>query len=295
MGEHEQVIDALAALGGDASTGALRALVSRRRVQRAVAAGAVLRPRRGRISLPVLDETVAAMRDLGGVRSHLSAALHHSWEVPAAPDRPMITVARSAHLPASGAGAVRVFWGSLTPDELEAGVTGPARTVVDCARALPFADALAVADSALRSRDVTRAELHSVARASPRTGRARALRVAECADDRSANVFESLLRGISLDVPGLHLVPQVTIGGDDLIGTADLVDVDLAIVVEAESWGYHGGRNDFDRDVRRYTEMASAGWLVLRFLWNDVRDRPDEVRRVLAEAVQLTCRRTQAR
>ena len=152
MGEHEQVIDALAALGGDASTGALRALVSRRRVQRAVAAGAVLRPRRGRISLPVLDETVAAMRDLGGVRSHLSAALHHSWEVPAAPDRPMITVARSAHLPASGAGAVRVFWGSLTPDELEAGVTGPARTVVDCARALPFADALAVADSALRSR-----------------------------------------------------------------------------------------------------------------------------------------------
>jgi very-short-patch-repair endonuclease len=286
MGEHDAVVDTLAALGGEASPAELRALTSRRRVQRAVADGAVLR-HRGRLSLPVLDETVAAVRDLGGARSHLSAALHHGWAVPGAPDRPMVTIPRTAHLPATGARTVRVFWGPLTPDELEAGVTGHARTVVDCARVLPFADAVAVADSALRAHDVSRTALGSAARASPRTGRARAVRVIEAADDRSANVFESLLRAISLGVPGLHLVPQVTIGGEDLIGTPDLVDVDLAIAVEAESWRYHGGRRDFDRDVRRYTAMACAGWLVLRFLWDDVRNHPEEVQRVLREAVAL--------
>jgi very-short-patch-repair endonuclease len=75
-----------------------------------------------------------------------------------------------------------------------------------------------------------------------------------------------MLRGVAADVPGLHLVPKVTIGGEDVIGTPDLVDVGHGIVVEAESWRYHGGRAEFDRDVRRYTAMARAGWIVLRFL-----------------------------
>jgi hypothetical protein len=38
------------------------------------------------------------------------------------------------------------------------------------------------------------------------------------------------------------------------------------------------------RSVQR---VAAGGWLVLRFLWDDVRHRTDEVQRVLAEAVGL--------
>jgi hypothetical protein len=49
-------------------------------------------------------------------------------------------------------------------DEIVAGVTGPLRTVVDCARVLPFDSALAVADSALRSGNVRRADLTRAAR-----------------------------------------------------------------------------------------------------------------------------------
>src|SRR3954463_13796830 len=104
MGDHDPVLDALAALGGEATTAELRAVTSRRRVTRAVSEGVIRRSRRGRVSLPVLDETTAAARDLGGVRSHLSAALHHGWEIAAPPDRPTVTIRRSAHLPGRGIG-----------------------------------------------------------------------------------------------------------------------------------------------------------------------------------------------
>jgi very-short-patch-repair endonuclease len=110
--------------------------------------------------------------------------------------------------------------------------------------------------------------------------------VAGAADARSTNVFESLLRGLALEVPGLQVVPQVCIGGDgSLIGTADLVDTALGLVIEAESWAYHGGRDAFDRDVRRSTAMVRAGWVVLRFLWDDARHDPDYVRATLTGAV----------
>ena len=31
-----------------------------------------------------------------------------------------------------------------------------------------------------------------------------------------------------------------------------------------------GGRRDFRLDCRRYNELVCAGWLVLRFTWEDV-------------------------
>jgi hypothetical protein len=51
------------------------------------------------------------------------------------------------------------------------GVTDPVRTVIDCARDLPFDEALAVADSALRSGKVGPDALRQAAARSPRTGR----------------------------------------------------------------------------------------------------------------------------
>lgn len=161
------------------------------------------------------------------------------------------------------------------------------RTVLDCARTLPFHAALAVADSALRSHTVTRVELVAAARVLPRTGRTKALRVVEAVDERSANPFESVLRAIALDVPGLHVVPQHWV---ERIGRADLVDASPRIVVEAESWQFHGLPEAFSHDVRRYTAMVRTGWLVARFTWDDVMHRPAEVRAVLLDLVQLRSR-----
>lgn len=94
--------------------------------------------------------------------------------------------------------------------------------------------ALAVADSALRA-GVDPERLLAAAKAAPRTGRAKAVRVATEADVRAANPFESCLRAVAIDVPGLALVPQQWIGH---IGCVDLYDAALG-VVEAESFEFH--------------------------------------------------------
>jgi len=95
--------------------------------------------------------------------------------------------------------------------------------------------------------------------------------VVHAADGRAANPFESVLRAIVLDVPGL----------------ADLVDASLGLVIEAESGEFLGDRGTFDRDVRRYTSMVPAGWRVVRFVWADVMHDPDHVRAVLTDVVAL--------
>jgi hypothetical protein len=243
MATRADVVDALGQLGGVATSAELRAVTSRRALRAAVAEGLVLQPRRGMVAFPVLDETTAMVRVVRGARSHLSAALHHGWEVGVAPPRPIVTVPRSRHVSPATRTRAQIFWSNLTADELAAGVTAPIRTVVDCARSLDFLQALAVADSALRAGTVRRDELAAAAEASPCTGRQRSLRVARAADPRAANPFESMLRGITLDVPGLSVEPQVHIGGVEFIGAADLVDVRLGIVIEAESWAYHGARS----------------------------------------------------
>jgi very-short-patch-repair endonuclease len=56
-------------------------------------------------------------------------------------------------------------------------------------------------------------------------------------------------------------------------------------VVEADSFEWHGGRRDLARDARRYNAFATHGWLVLRFAWEDVMIRADEVRATLTAAV----------
>lgn len=157
-------------------------------------------------------------------------------------------------------------------------------------RALPFDEALAVADSALRSRSVRRDDLLDAVLAAPRTGRTAALRVVHQASPKAANPFESVLRAIALDVPGFQPIPQGPVG---TIGHADLTDPALRIAVEAESFEFHAQPEAFRYDVRRYTAMTRAGWLVVRFVWEDVMHRQAYVTSVLADLVGLRAR-TQA-
>lgn len=62
---------------------------------------------------------------------------------------------------------IDVRYASLGPDDVVDGRTARLRTALDCARTLPFDEALAVVDSALRSGRVHKQELLSAARAGP--------------------------------------------------------------------------------------------------------------------------------
>lgn len=73
------------------------------------------------------------------------------------------------------------------------------------------------------------------------------------------------------------------------IGSArvDLADRRLMIVIEAESWEFHATPEAFRHDVRRYTMLSCRGWLVLRFLYEQVMGQPQVVKRDLEAAVAI--------
>jgi very-short-patch-repair endonuclease len=63
--------------------------------------------------------------------------------------------------------------------------------------------------------------------------------------------------------------------------TPDLVDRSRRLVIEAESWKYHGHRKALHNDCGRYNALVLRGWTVLRFSWEHVMLEPDYVRDVL--------------
>lgn len=272
---------ALERLGGNASARQLLRLTTRRRLRRAVKRGRLLRPARGRYVVPTAAEARVAGAQLSAVVCLRSAAAHHGWELKAQPARPELMVRRGRKLTSEQRAGVTVRWANLAEDQVRDGVTTPLRTVLDCARALPFDEALAIADSALRSGVLERGALVDAASSVPLRYRARCMRVAHEADARADNPFESVLRAIALDVAGLKVKPQQWIGDR----RADLVDVRLRLVIEADSFEFHGRRNLLKRDCERYNAFVVDGWLVVRFAWEHVMFEPDYVARVLGDVV----------
>ncbi|MGI8523535.1 MAG: DUF559 domain-containing protein [Nocardioides sp.] len=160
-------------------------------------------------------------------------------------------------------------------------MTTPLRTVVDCAKRLPFAEALAVADSALRSGTLTRAELVRAAGLVRGRGATQANRVVRVASGDAANPFESGLRAIVIEFPELQVEPQREVRTPGRRWHPDLVDERRRVVLEADSFTFHTGKEAHARDCVRYNALVLAGWLVLRFTWEQVMTSPAYVRSVL--------------
>lgn len=273
----------IAQCGGTASRAEIGGTVTQRRLTAAVREGLLLRPRRGIYTLPGLDAAVAGAQRTSGVVSHRSAALLHGWGVLHEPSRPEIVVPRHLRLDRSRRTGLHLRWRVLDAEDAADGVTAPLRTVVDCARDLALPEALAVADSALRAGDLTRADLTDAAAHLPRLGRTRAVRVLDLASADAANPFESGLRALATEAADDLWVPQtpVLVRHGRLLH-ADAGCAELRIALEADSHEFHKTRADVRRDCWRYTEMTLARWIVLRFAWEHVMFEPDWVRDVIA-------------
>ena len=204
------------------------------------------------------------------------------------PERPQIAVPKDRRIDEAVRTRFAPTWTDLHDSQVEGLATDAATTLVMCGRRLPFDEALAIADSALRD-GFPVARLYALATAARGPGSARLRRVSAHADGRSANPFESVLRAIAIEVPGLEVEPQVRITGDlGLRARVDLADRRLGIVIEAESFEWHGDRAALRRDSRRYDLLVANGWVVLRFSWEDVMHDHDFVRAVLRATVVRT-------
>ncbi|MEU0314427.1 DUF559 domain-containing protein [Nocardioides sp. NPDC006273] len=291
--------DVLRIRGGAITRKELLDLGLRDELDTALSAGRLVALTGARVALPGLPDDKSAALALGGVVSGLSAARVWGWSLKHEPTEIEVTVPRNSSRKARPGVVVRRR--DLPSDAVGPGaITSRAQTVVDCARQLLFDEALCVADSALRDglvTGLTRKELVAAAETLPRTGRQRALDVVTAADHRAANAFESVTRAIVLPIAGLSVEPQGDLGfseaGAEQYG--DLVDARLKLLIECESWAYHSGEEPFRRDIRRYTDLVARGWTVLRFVWEDVMQRPDYVRRQVERVVERLGRQTVSR
>ncbi|TDW22752.1 type IV toxin-antitoxin system AbiEi family antitoxin domain-containing protein [Kribbella kalugense] len=267
------VVEILQRSGGSATFAQLRGFASGRTIRRALAEGRIKRVAKGVYALPVDASPLTVARAHGGVLSHESAAQQLGLDVVTIPLKPHVTIGRTkrrrtTRLPCT------LHWSDAP--ELD-GATTPVRTVLDCAQNLPFGEALAVADSALRNGLVSAEELLAAAIAGRRPGRARAIKLIEASDARAASALESMLRARVLAAGFGGFVPQYVIADGEFFARVDLADPKLRLVLEADSFAYHASRDALRRDCRRYVNLAMRGWTLLRFSWEDVVLDPDWV------------------
>lgn len=273
-------VDALTRSGGIATAAELLALTTRKRLRRAVTSGRILHVSRSRYALVSMDEARGVAAYIDGHLCLLSAAEHWGWKVKWPARWPHVVVATAPDDPVDASLTVA----ALPRADLDGWATSRIRTVLDCAAELPFDEALAVADSALRSGDVTRDQLLAALPADASPG---VRRVVEHASPLAANPFESVLRAI-LIVAGIDVVPQweTTIRG--VTYHPDLANPISGLAIEANSFAHHARAADHDADCVRYNALVTAGWVVLRFTWEQVMFDPAAVVATVRAALEVT-------
>jgi very-short-patch-repair endonuclease len=273
-------VSALTRLGGIGSTADLLELTTRKRLRRAVADRTIVHVSRGRYALPSADLARSLAAEVDGHLRLLSAAAHWGWESKWPAHYPQLGVARRPARPVEA----EVFVGDVPRRDIDGWATSRVRTVLDCAAELPFDEALAVADSALRHSDVTREQLEAAMSEDPQVRR-----VVAHATPLAANPFESVLRAILIEAD-IAVVPQwaTTIG--HVTYHPDLAEPFAGIAIEANSWKHHAGKAEHDQDCRRYNALVIGGWIVLRFTWEQVMFSPHEVVTAVRAALALASR-----
>jgi very-short-patch-repair endonuclease len=231
--------------------------------------------------LPTLPPAQLEAARARGVLSHESAAQALGLDTVLPPRTVHVTCRRGAKPPRRR--LVVIHRADLAEHEVRGAVTSTVRTVLDCASTLPFVEALAVADSALRTDPDLAASLRAAAVASRGPGRARRLLVTRWMSPLAANPFESALRALVLGAGLRGFVPQVEIRTPAGRARVDLADEQRRVCLEADSFTWHGSREALARDCHRYDELVRAGWVVLRFAWEQVMFEPDWVIAVMRD------------
>ena len=157
-------------------------------------------------------------------------------------------------------------------------VTSPARTLVDLA-GVCREDALEQAmEHAFRRRISSVNEVHQVMRRIPSERIAGAGRVARLLE---RGVFDAethselerqalrMFRRFGLPEP---ICSHEIVADDLVLGFVDFAWPKAKVIVEAEGFQFHSGREAWEGDIDRYNAMTLRGWKVLRLTYADLHD-----------------------
>jgi very-short-patch-repair endonuclease len=242
-----------------------------------VRTGRLLRPQRGvyldpHVSYtPVVRARAALLAaEPGAVVSGLTAARVWGW-FPVFDGPEELTIGRDDGHRVSRR-TLRWIRRDLSPEmltrELGFPVTVPLWTLVDVLSRSREADAIWVADQALRVDPALASALLPCLE-----GRyaARALRRLGAAEPRSESPLETLAR-LLLRRHGFAVVVQHPVSNESgqVVARADLALPSLKIAIETDGRDVHGTPDAIFRDRRRQNMLVALGWIVLRFTWRDV-------------------------
>jgi very-short-patch-repair endonuclease len=164
-------------------------------------------------------------------------------------------------------------------------VTPVGRTIADLAGVVSLGELLCAADSALHKRLLTPAELCTAQ--GSRSGEAATVlrRVVELANGLSESPLETLIRLLLVEAGLGPLTLQITVSCGGFSYRIDLGFPELRLGIEADGRAVHGSADAVLNDRRRQNALLAAGWLILRFTWDDVVDRPAYVVSVVRQAI----------
>jgi hypothetical protein len=235
----------------------------------------------------------AATKALGAVASHESAARLHRLDG-LDPKRVAVTVPvrRSNRF-------VDVIvhqstdlgeWETTEVDGLI--VTDVPRTILDLAAVLPKKLLAMVLDQTVRMKLTTYEEVSERLEATARRGKPGVVKLRRILLLRLGGQFVSdsvletagldLIERAGLPVPSTQYRPSWL---RKVNGRIDMAYIEEKILIEWDSLRWHGTPASFQLDRQRDNLAQLAGWIVLRFTWEDITQRPSYVVRSIREAL----------
>lgn len=232
--------------------------------------------KRKKIYLEELEDAVVTGRSAVWIRGsrRLGEPSHHELLVnrPRAPVVKGAAVRRTRTLPAVDIAAVEGVPTLAVP-----------RLMVELCGRIPDLDFVAVLDDLLGSGDgALRRDVHSRAEGLC-VGRKSVARLVDLTKPGAEAAFRSWLErhtGRLFTAAGLPPPDWNVELRDDaaaVIGIGDAVWVEQRVVVELDGLRFHSTPAERRRDNRKDRRLSMTGWLVLRYTWLDLMERPEEV------------------
>lgn len=171
--------------------------------------------------------------------------------------------------------------------------TSVERTLFDLAGIVPLPRAGALVDLALQRGWCSTRSLQSTFFGLARRGRRGTATMRQVLEERTEHVVvpaselerraRKLFATAGLPMPEY----EVPLGDHAWIGRVDCLWRAQRLIVELDGRAFHGGATARDADRLRDNRLMAAGWRVLRFTWDDICGRPDEVVRLLRDALGI--------
>lgn len=266
--------------------------VTDRQLDRRLATGELVAEHRGVYRVlgapPSPEQTLLAAvmgAGRGAAASHRSAAW--VWDLPGGSiDPPEVTVTGRRRPELSGVKAhQRMALAAIdVTRQRDIPVTTPARTLLDLGVVVPFSVFEAAAERALLRGLVTVPRLREVHERLGGRGRPGSAAMRAFLEERGEATAptESPLELELVRLLRLHGLPPARRQLQIRTLRGGMVRLDLAypeqkLGIEADGRLWHSGRADFQRDRTRGNALLQLGWRILRFTWDDVRQRPETV------------------